>query len=98
MTWADECKFGSSWTTVVELEFHHVMRDSEAPDDPKRWAPFPSDAVSVPSDSRSAYLIWLEDGSPAHARWCSEIKEFKRVGDDKVLDRTDRLELCPRTS
>lgn len=88
MTWADNCKYGSSWTTVVELEFHHVMIDREALEDSGRWAPLPSDAVNVPSDSRSGFLVWLHDGSPAHARWCNDIKEFKRVGDDKVLDRT----------
>lgn len=88
MAWQDECKYGSSYQTVVELEFHHVMRDREAPDDPSRWAPFPSHAVNVASDSRSGFLLWLHDGSPAHARWCNELKEFRRVGDDKVLDRT----------
>jgi len=88
MTWADECKYGSSWITGVELEFHHIMIDRDAPDDSGRWAPFSSDAVIIPSDSRSGFLVWLHDGLPAHARWCNDIKEFKRVGDDKVLDRT----------
>ena len=88
MTLADECQFGSTYLTGVELEFHHIMIDRKAPDDPRRWAPFPSDAVNVASDSRSGFLLWLHDGSPAHARWCNELKEFKRVGDDKVFDRT----------
>ena len=88
IAWADRWKSGSSWVTVVELEFHHVMIDPEAPTDPQRWGPFPSDAVNIPNDSRSGFLVWLHDGAPAHARWCHDAKEFKRMGDDKVLDRS----------
>lgn len=57
MTWADNCKFGSSWITGVELDFHHIMIDGEAPEDSGRWAPFPSDAVNITNDSRSGFLV-----------------------------------------
>lgn len=86
MPWQD-CKGGSSYITVLELEFQHVMADKEAPDDPEKWCPYPHHAVLVPSDSRSGFLLWLHDGSPAHARWCNETHEFLRVGDDKLLDK-----------
>lgn len=87
MAWAYECKHGSSWVTVVQLEFHHIMLDPDASDDLQFSAPFPSDAVLIPNDSRSGFLVWLDDGSPVHARWCNLAKEFKRMGDDKVIDR-----------
>lgn len=87
MAWQDECKGGSNFTTIVELEFQHVMADRNAPGAPEKWAPFPSHAVHVPCDSRSGFLVWLHDGSPAHARWCNETQEFLRIGDDKVLDK-----------
>ena len=88
MTWADECQFGSSWVTEVALEFHHIMADPEAPEDAQRSAPFPSDAINLPSDSRSGFLVWLVDGSPVHARWCGGDKMFKRVGDDFLIGRS----------
>jgi hypothetical protein len=88
MTWADQCEFGSCWTTVVSVEFHHVMADPDALEDTQRLAPFPSDATAVTNDCRSGFLVWLWDGSPVHARWCNDDRAFKRIGDDKLVERT----------
>ncbi|PZQ73094.1 MAG: hypothetical protein DI563_15990 [Variovorax paradoxus] len=83
----NDSKFGSCWTTVVELEFHHVMLDQERSADLDAAAPFPPDATSIACDGRSGFLVWLQDGTPAHARWCEDANTFKRIGDDVVLDR-----------
>lgn len=83
--WADYCKNGSCWVTEIQLEFHHIMRDPSAPDDLSRLSPFPSHASEIQIDNRSNCLLWLDDGTPAHARWSSTESTFRRIGDDQLI-------------
>jgi len=86
--WLESCRSGSSWTTIVELEFHHVMSDPENPSDDALLAPFPPHAVDVHVDARSNCLLWLVDGTPAHAQWCHVTRAFRRVGDGTLIEST----------
>jgi len=83
--WRENCRSGSAWLTVVELEFQHIMADPDADDEKDRLAPSPSHAVNIGIDARSHCLLWLEDGSPSHARWSSEENVFRRIGDDLLI-------------
>ena len=80
---------GSCWITQVELAFHHVMANAADPGNIQLFAPFPSDAINIGIDIRSHCLLWLSDGSPAHAKWCSVDRMFKRVGDDAPISREE---------
>lgn len=84
--WRQYRRSGSCWVSRIELDFHHLMLDPEAPDERDRVAPTPSHADAIVIDARSHCLLWLEDGSPAHARWCHDENAFRRVGDEALIE------------
>lgn len=84
--WESAMRFGSPWVTAVELEFHHIMlMAGPGAEDAQRRGPFPSDAVNLPNDCRSGFLVCLADGSPVHCHWCMDHKVFKRMGDNEPV-------------
>lgn len=69
--------------TIVEMEFHHIMIDSDAHDEASRFGPHQSQlheglVTPVKSLTSNGLLIWLPDGSLVHGDWLAEQKEFSR--------------------
>lgn len=87
--WLEYRKSGSCYVTAVELEFHHLVMDPNAPHDFTKLSPTPSHTCELPIDARSNILLCLLDGAPAHARWCADESVFKRIGDDKIIEITE---------
>jgi hypothetical protein len=72
------------WTTIVEIEFFHVMRRSEHSNYRQCLWPTP-DEVLIPTHNtpvtaltRNGLLLWLRDGTVAHGSWCSSQQAFTR--------------------
>ncbi len=73
----------ASWSTVIEIEFFHIMLDPGAPDDPARLGPCPDNLyaglnTAVKAVTSNGILIWLPDGSVVHGDWSSEQQQFSR--------------------
>lgn len=69
--------------TIVEMEFHHIMIDSDAPAESSRLGPRPDQlheelATPVKSITSNGLLVWLPDGSVVHGDWLAEQQEFSR--------------------
>lgn len=88
MSWAETCRSGSSWVTSVELEFHHVLVDPDAPDDPSQAGPFPADVTTFQVNSPNGFLVWLADGSSVHASWAPDLQSFRIKFSDQAIARS----------
>jgi len=71
-----------SWVTSVEIEFFHLMRDPEDPENEQRLGPTPDEALfptantPVKALTRNGLLLWLLDGTVVHGSWCSSRKAW----------------------
>lgn len=60
-----------AWVTIVELEFQHIMIDSDAVDEASRLGPSPDQLhegmnTPVTAITSNGLLLWLPDGSVVH--------------------------------
>lgn len=74
--------FPLAWTTVVEVEFLHVMIDEESKDDvklgPRPDQLHPGLNLPVTALTGNGLLAWLPDGSVAHCDWLEDLQRFVR--------------------
>jgi hypothetical protein len=77
-SWAEQGS--SSWVTVVEIEFQHLMCDPATPHQvglrPDRLHPGLN--VAVNAVTNNGLLAWLHDGTVVHSDWSSERQCFLR--------------------
>lgn len=72
------------FTTIVEVELFHLMRDPADPDNEQLVWPSPDEVLTptantpVKALTGNGLLLWLSDGSVVHASWCSARKSFTR--------------------
>jgi hypothetical protein len=74
--------FPLAWTTIVEVEFLHIMIDEESPDETK-LGPRPDQLhadlnLLVRATARNGLLAWLPDGVVVHCDWLADQHEFAR--------------------
>jgi hypothetical protein len=70
----------SSWLTLLELEFQHVMCDRENPDclGPRPERLHAGLNTAVTAVTKNGLLVWLPDGTVVHADWSVERQCFSR--------------------
>ena len=73
----------ASWSTLVEVEFFHIMLGPEAPDGLSPLGPCPDNLYAglntgVKAVTTNGILVWLPDGSVVHCDWVSEQQQFSR--------------------
>lgn len=78
-----EPQWPGAWVTIVEIEFHHIMIDVEAPDEASKLGPRPDQlhaglGTPVIAITSNGLLAWLPDGSVVHCDWLDSQHSFSR--------------------
>ncbi|WP_241299567.1 hypothetical protein [Burkholderia stabilis] len=72
-----------TWVTIVELEFQHIIIDSNAGGELSRLGPSPDQLhaglnTAVTVVNSNGLLLWLPDGSVVHGDWSTDQQVFTR--------------------
>lgn len=72
-----------TWVTIVELEFQHIIIDSNTVGDVSRLGPSPDqlhEGLNTPVTvvTSNGFLLWMPEGSVVHGDWSTDQQVFTR--------------------